>query len=102
MNLAPTVINFKIGSIAAIHFHAEPIAAIHFHAEPHVIAVNSGDVPVYDGAYSVTPKVYEETTLETKQKLMQKNVTVSRIPQYQVSNDAEGVTLIIGEEYNNG
>ena len=102
MNLAPTVINFKIGSIAAIHFHAEPIEAIHFHAEPHVIAVNSGDVPVYDGAYSVTPKVYEETTLETKQKLMQKNVTVSRIPQYQVSNDAEGVTLIIGEEYNNG
>lgn len=92
MNLTPTVIKFKIGSIAAIHFHAEP----------HVIAVNSGDIPVYDGAYSVTPKVYEETTLETKQKLMQQNVTVSRIPQYQVSNDAEGVTLIIGEEYNNG
>ena len=102
MNLAPTVINFKIGSIAAIHFHAEPIEAIHFHAEPHVIAVNSGDIPVYDGAYSVTPKVYEETTLETKQKLMQNNVTVSRIPQYQVSNDADGVTLIIGEEYYNG
>ena len=102
MNLAPTVIKFKIGSIADIHFHAEPIEAIHFHAEPHVIAVNSGDVPVYDGAYSVTPKVYEETTLETKQKLMQNNVTISRIPQYQVSNDAEGVTLISGEEYNNG
>lgn len=92
MNLAPTVIKFKIGSITAIHFHAEP----------HVIAVNSGDVPVYDGAYSVTPKVYEETTLETKQKLMQNNVTVARIPQYQVSNDADGVTLIIGEEYYNG
>ena len=102
MNLAPTVTKFKIGSIAAIHFHAEPIEAIHFHAEPHVIAVNSGDVPVYDGAYSVTPKVYEETTLETKQKLMRNNVTVARIPQYQVSNDADGVTLIIGEEYYNG
>lgn len=102
MNLAPTVIKFKIGSIAAIHFHAEPIEAIHFHAEPHVIAVNSGDIPVYDGAYSVTPKVYEETTLETKQKLMKNNVTVARIPQYQVSNDADGVTLIIGEEYYNG
>ena len=102
MNLAPTVIKFKIGSITAIHFHAEPIEAIHFHAEPHVIAVSSGDVPVYDGAYSVTPKVYEETTLETKQKLMQNNVTVSKIPQYQVSNDADGVTLIIGEEYYNG
>ena len=102
MNLAPTVIKFKIGSIAAIHFHTEPIEAIHFHAEPHVIAVNSGDIPVYDGAYSVTPKMYEETTLETKQKLMQNNVTVARIPQYQVSNDADGVTLIIGEEYYNG
>lgn len=92
MNLQPAVIKFKIGSTVPIKFHAEP----------HVIGVNSDDVPVYDGAYSVTPKVYEETTLETKQKLMQKNVTVSRIPQYQVSNDAEGVTLIIGEEYNNG
>ena len=102
MNLTPTVIKFKRGSIAAIHFHTEPIEAIHFHAEPHVIAVNSGDVPVYDGAYSVTPKVYEETTLETKQKLMKNNVTVARIPQYQVSNDADGVTLIIGEEYYNG
>ena len=102
MNLAPTVIQFKIGTIAATHLHAEPIAAIHFHAEPPVIAVNRGDVPVYDGAYSVTPKVYEETTLETKQKLMQNNVTVARIPQYQVSNDADGVTLIIGEEYYNG
>ena len=102
MNLAPAVIKFKIGGIAAIHFHAEPIEAIHFHAEPHVIAMNSGDIPVYDGTYSVTPKVYEETTLATKQKLMQNNVTVARIPQYQVSNDADGVTLIIGEEYYNG
>ena len=92
MNLTPTLIKFKIGSVVAIRFHAEP----------HVVAVNSGDVPVYDGAYSVTPKVYEDTTLETKQKLMQNNVTVSRIPQYQVSNEADGVTLIIGEEYNNG
>ena len=102
MNLPPAVIKFKIGSTVPIKFHAEPTMSIRFHAEPHVIGVNSGDIPVYDGAYSVTPKVYEETTLETKQKLMQKNVTVSRIPQYQVSNDAEGVTLIIGEEYNNG
>lgn len=92
MSLMPTPIKFKISSTASIRFHATS----------HVVAVNSGDVPVYDGAYSVTPKVYEETTLETKQKLMQNNVTVSKIPQYQVSNDAEGVTLIIGEEYNNG
>ena len=102
MNLPPAVIKFKIGSTVPIKFHAEPTMSIRFHAEPHVIAVNSGDVPVYDGAYSVTPKVYEETTLETKQKLMQNNVTVARIPQYQVSNDADGVTLIIGEEYYNG
>lgn len=92
MNVTPTVIKFKIGSIATLRFHAEP----------NVIAVNSGDVPVYEGPYSVTPQLSEATVLETKQKLMQNNVTVSRIPQYQVSNDADGVTLIIGEEYNNG
>nr|DAK80094.1 MAG TPA: hypothetical protein [Caudoviricetes sp.] len=55
--------------------------------------------PVYDGMYIVTPKNYEETELETKDKMMQKNVTVKKIPKYEVSNDFGGSTLIIGDEY---
>lgn len=55
--------------------------------------------PVYDGAYTVTPKNYEETELKTKDKMMQNNVTVKKIPKYEVSNDFGGSTLIIGDEY---
>lgn len=55
--------------------------------------------PVYDGVYTVTPKNYEETELKTKDKMMQNNVTVKKIPKYEVSNDFGGSTLIIGDEY---
>lgn len=39
--------------------------------------------------------------LPTAKKLMQKDVTIRKIPQYEVSNDSNGYTLIIGEEYYN-
>lgn len=54
---------------------------------------------VYDGTYTVTPKNYEETELKTKDKMMKNNVTVNKIPKYEVSNDFGGSTLIIGDEY---
>lgn len=40
--------------------------------------------------------------METKDKLMPDDVTVRKIPRYEVSNDCGGVTLIMGDEYFNG
>lgn len=54
---------------------------------------------VYDGAYSVTPKTAQAVVLATENRLMQKDVTVLKIPQFEVSNEAGGTTFIIGEEY---
>lgn len=54
---------------------------------------------VYAGDYEVTPKVTREQTLETKRKVMKDNVTVKKMPQFEVSNDAGGKTLILGDEY---
>ena len=48
------------------------------------------------GAYEVTPKIYEAVSLETKDRFLKDNVTVKKIPQYIVSNDAGGATLIMG------
>jgi len=62
----------------------------------------TSQTPPYDGEYEVTPKTYDEQTLETRNKRMLKNVTIKKIPQYEVSNSAEGYTLIIGEESLNG
>lgn len=49
----------------------------------------------YDGAYQVTPG-FGETTLETKDKLMRENVTVSPIGVARVSNPSGGTTVYIG------
>lgn len=53
----------------------------------------------YSGEYTVTPETYQEVSLKTQGYLMADNVTVQKIPQFEVSNDAGGATLIIGEEY---
>lgn len=57
--------------------------------------------PEYAGPYDITP-LFTAQTLPTAQKLMQKDVTIRKIPQYEVSNGYGGYTLIIGDEYYNG
>ena len=54
--------------------------------------------PPYLGEYEVVPKVYTEQTLPTSGKLLGRDVLVHKIPQYEVSNNSGGKTLIIGEE----
>lgn len=61
----------------------------------------SSTIPPYEGEYEVTPKTYDEQVLPTKNKRMINNLTVKKIPQYEVSNDS-GYTLIIGDESLNG
>lgn len=54
--------------------------------------------PPYLGEYEVVPKVYTEQTLPTSGKLLGRDVLVHKIPQFEVSNNSGGKTLIIGEE----
>ena len=61
-----------------------------------------GDFSYYDGTYSVRPKMYEGITLATKSKAMRDDVSISKIPRYEVSNGFGGITLIMGDEYYNG
>ena len=51
----------------------------------------------YEGAYEVTPKVNSQM-IETKDKLMYKDLIVGSIPYYEVSNSKGGTTIIIGGE----
>lgn len=53
----------------------------------------------YEGEYVVTPKVETNSVLPTNGKQMLQDVTVLKIPQFEVSNESGGKTLIIGEEY---
>lgn len=51
---------------------------------------------LFEGPYSVTPKVIDQL-LETRNKVMQADVTVFKIPYFQTSNQS-GDTVYIGSE----
>lgn len=55
-----------------------------------------GEAGIYDGEYRVIPKVSEQT-LQTTRKFMTKDVTVEKIPLYEVDNN-KGTTIIIGDK----
>ena len=55
-------------------------------------------VDIYTGPYEVTPKAWDEQTLETAHKLMTDDVTVFRVPYYETSNLFDGKTAYIAEE----
>lgn len=57
-------------------------------------------VPEYSGPYDITP-LFSAQVLPTAKRLMRQDITVKKIPQYEVSNDYGGYTLIIGDEYYN-
>ena len=52
----------------------------------------------YEGEYEITPKTYAEQILPTKNKKRLDNLKVKNIPKYELSNSAEGYTLMILEE----
>jgi hypothetical protein len=55
----------------------------------------AADLPKYDGEYSVTPAV-EEQTLLTSQKYLDANLRIEKIPYSEVTNTANGTTATIG------
>lgn len=63
-----------------------------------VNAAAMADIPVYDGEYTVEPKLREDITLSTKNRKMKSDVTVLKVPSYEVSNEAGGTTFILGGE----
>lgn len=54
------------------------------------------NIEVFTGQYEVVPKPDEATILETANKKMTDNVTVTPIPYSEVSNEYGGNTITIG------
>lgn len=55
------------------------------------------DVEKYTGEYTVTPQPFDETVLDTHQKLLTDDITVLKIPYFETSNE-HGNTVYIGGE----
>lgn len=53
---------------------------------------------IYDGVYVVTPKINIDQILETKDKIMENDVTVLKIPLWETSNESGGTTVYIAME----
>lgn len=55
---------------------------------------------VYDGDYTVVPKAHSEQVLETAQKLVLEDITVTKVPYHETSNIYDGKTVYIAEDSN--
>lgn len=51
----------------------------------------------YDGSYEITPKI-EKQTMPTEGKVMVSDVTIHKIPYFEVSNNGGGNTVYIADE----
>ncbi len=54
--------------------------------------------PEYDGEYELTPEVTPQT-LSTRDTYLTQDILLREIPYYEVSNDQNGVTAVIGRTY---
>lgn len=57
----------------------------------------ASELPIYKGTYEATPKM-QSSTLETRGKFMQDDVTINPVPVYEVSNTTGGTTVYIAKE----
>lgn len=77
-----------------INVYIKPVPVISVEVSGELVPV--GDYEHYKGDYSVTPKAQGQT-LETKNKVMDFDVTVSEIPYREILNSGgRGMTVRIG------
>ena len=97
MNIAKGCANFKIPLIGTIRSEIPITGKLKIEDVVFGKIQISGNLSIYNGNYTVTPSV-EEQTLKTANKKMLEDVTVKKIPFYETSNLSGGNTVYIGSE----
>ena len=59
------------------------------------LSFSTGETPIYQGPYEVTPALTEQM-METQGLTMRQNVTIYEIPVVRTSNLHDGITVVIG------
>lgn len=88
------LVTFEI-KMPKVSFNILPTPTLEFDIQ---VSFVDGVGKTYTGPYEVIPQLYEDISLPTKGTTPKKNITVFKIPQYEVSNEAGGTTLILGGE----
>lgn len=57
----------------------------------------ASDIEVYKGPFTITPNPLHSVNIATKNKFLEKNITVKKIPYFEASN-LYGDTVYIGDE----
>lgn len=83
-----SVLEFNTGSLSVSEFDAESAIGTAFHET----------WPVYSGTTTVVPKMDEEQTLSTAGKVVVDDITVTKVPFYEVTNQTGGTTCYIAME----
>lgn len=88
----------------AVKIQTQPTAAVRIGAaEPAAVSVGVSPVQIveyqnlYTGEYTVTPDI-TPVVLPTRDKLMADDVTIHKIPLWEISNPQGGKTILIGGE----
>lgn len=81
-------ITFDVGKKPAVEFELGSVR---------VIEVGTGGSKPYEGDYEVTPKADSAVVLPTKDRFLNRDVNVKKIPYYETSNQT-GVTVYIAAE----
>lgn len=62
------------------------------------IRARDSEYPDYDGQTTVIPRADTSTVLETQNKVVRDNITVTEVPYWETSNDSGGLTVYIATE----
>lgn len=63
-----------------------------------IVTQTEAELETYSGETIVTPSATDEIVLETAQKLLREDITVKKIPYYEVSAPTGGTTIYIASE----
>lgn len=91
----PIVVKFKIREDATVKFSVSEDDKQTFKIDSAIIIAETG---TYDGPYVVTPKAFDNQTLNTKNKVLSDDVQVLKVPKYETTNLSGGYTVYIAEE----
>lgn len=90
-----SAIRFELSDLPALSFDLSDAPALRFDLGEMPVAIVSGTP--YEGDYIVIPKADAATILPTRDRLMQDDVTVQKIPYYETANPT-GDTVYIASE----
>ena len=80
-----------------IKVQADPPECAEVNVDAPTVVVDADGRPYYTGSTTVVPQAHQQTVLETSNKILLDDITVTEVPYYATSNSAGGQTVFIAD-----